>query len=442
MSKPKYLTASYIVRENDPHWQELDRMSFLAKNVFNVANYVIRQAFFPERDRGIAHDKKQRTWVGILNFIRLKEQIRHEYADDYSALPKRVTETCIKAVISMWRSYDAAWSDWAKSPHKYLGQPRPPNYKKPSSDGRAQVLWNQGAIGKRAYSKKGLISLSGCDVSLLPGEHIYEQIRKIENLEPDVPINLHERIVTVKVLPRYDHYLVTITYEINSIPYEHLDPELVMGIDLGVNNLMAITSNKTGFKPILVNGRPLKSINQYFNKRRAKLMSKLPAKQYASKRLAGLYKTRSRRVKDYLHNASKLVVKRAIEAGIGVIVIGKNKHWKQNAQMGKRNNQTFLSIPHSQLMNMIEYKAQLAGIIVIRQEESYTSKCSFLDKESIQKHPKYMGRRVKRGLFRTSTGHFINADVNASYNIIKKAVPKAFANGIEDVAVHPILISV
>lgn len=442
MTALNYLTESYIIRLNDPRWQELDRLSFLAKNVFNVANYLIRQAFFADHKQGIAHDKKQRSWNRLLNFIRLKELIRSEYRDDYSALPKRVTETCIKAVISMWRGYDAAWFDYDKYPHKYLGEPRPPHYKTPGTSGRAQVLWNQEAVGKRIYDKYGLIALSGCDVTLETGQHIYDQIRNIEGLEPDAYVNLRDRMAVVKVSPRNDHYLVTITYAINPVPYDHLDPAQVMGIDLGVNNLMAITSNKAGFMPILVNGRPAKSINQYFNKRRAKLQSQLPKDQYSGKGLQRLSRIRARRIKHYLHSASKQVINLAIEQGIGVIVVGQNKNWKQRANMGKRNNQTFLNIPHSQLIDMIEYKAQLAGVEVIRQEESYTSKCSFLDSEPIQKHDQYAGKRIKRGLFRANDGRLINADVNASYNIIRKAVPNAFVNGIEDVAVHPALISV
>ena len=342
----------------------------------------------------------------------------------------------------MWRGYDASWFDWKQSPHKYMGEPRIPRYKKVGNAGRAQILWNQEAVSKLAYKKHGVIRLSGCDVSVVPGQHIYDQIRKVEALAPDDVINLRDRIAVVKVSPRYDHYLVTITYQISSVPYEHLDPTQVMGIDLGVNNLMAITSNKTGFKPILVNGRPLKSTNQYFNKKRARLQSKLPEKQFSSKRLQHLHRTRLRRIKDYLHVASKPAVDMAIDEGIGVIVIGQNKNWKQGANMGKRNNQTFLSIPHRQLIEMMTYKAQLAGIQVICHEESYTSKCSFLDGESIQKHETYAGRRVKRGLFKTSDGRLINADVNASYNIMRKVVPNAFVNGIEGVAVHPTLISV
>lgn len=443
MSKPEFLTESYMVHRGDAKWHALDGMSYLAKNVFNSANYLIRQAFFADYHNGqLQHDKKHRTWVKLLNFIRLKEKLRRAYADAYSALPKRVSETCIKSVISMWRGYDAAWSDWQKNPSKYLGEPRIPRYKTKGETGRAEVLWNQEAVSKRAYKKQGVISLSGCDVMLETGSYVYDRIRSLEDLTPNTDINFRQRIAVVKASPRVDHYLVTITYLVNPKPVESLDPTQVMGIDLGVNNLMAITSNKAGFTPILVNGRPLKSINQYFNKRRAKLQSKLPEEQFSSKRLRRLHRTRSRQIKDYLHRVSKRIVSMAVDNEIGIIVIGQNKQWKQRINIGKRNNQTFLHIPHSQLIEMVRYKAHLVGIEVICQDESYTSKCSFLDDEPIQKHAAYAGKRIKRGLFKTQQGSLINADVNASYNIIKKAFPNAFANGIEDVAVHPILIAV
>ncbi|WP_372365040.1 IS200/IS605 family accessory protein TnpB-related protein [Candidatus Uabimicrobium sp. HlEnr_7] len=126
-----------------------------------------------------------------------------------------------------------------------------------------------------------------------------------------------------------------------------------------------------------------------------------------------------------------------VEKSIGTLVIGKNDDWKQQINIGKRNNQNFVSIPHSQFVNQLTYKAQLAGIEVLIQEESYTSKCSFLDSEPIKKHQNYLGRRVKRGLFRPKQNILFNADINGAANIIRKAIPNAFANGIEGIVVFP-----
>lgn len=125
-----------------------------------------------------------------------------------------------------------------------------------------------------------------------------------------------------------------------------------------------------------------------------------------------------------------------VNEGIGTLVIGKNPEWKQEVNMGSRNNQNFVQIPHARFIQMLSYKAQLVGIRVLITEESYTSKCSFLDSEPIGKHERYMGKRVKRGLFRSAMGHYINADVNGAYNIIRKVAPKIF-KGVEGIVVHP-----
>src|SRR5205085_797445 len=146
---------------------------------------------------------------------------------------------------------------------------------------------------------------------------------------------------------------------------------------------------------------------------------------------------RNRRIKTALHRCSRLIIDTLVKAGIGTLVIGKNDGWKQQVNLGRRTNQNFVSIPHAQFIDMLTYKAQLVGIRVIVTEESYTSKCSFLDLEDICKHETYAGKRIKRGLFRAADGHTIHADVNGSYNILRKVVPNAFANGIGAAVVQP-----
>ena len=436
-----YLTESYTLRNTDPQWDECERMRYLAKNIYNATTYVLRQAFFADAKRGIAWDHDSRMWTKLLN-NSLSKLIRKEYPDAYHAVPNRVVKGVVRSVVGNWKGFKQARQDWIKHPYKYMGEPRAPRYKPTGNTGRAVCIWNDHkSVSKPACNQYSIIQMSGCDISVRLGDHVYDCIREIEGLTPDTPIEFWQRIAHIRLIPQGSSYTFEVVYTVIPKPYDGLNPAFVMGIDLGVNNLMAITSNKSGFQPILVNGRPVKSINQYFNKKRAKLQSKLPEGQYSSKRLKRLYRIRSRRIKDYLHTASKWVVNTAIDEGIGVIVIGQNKNWKQRANMGKRNNQTFLSIPHRQLIEMVQYKAKLAGIEVICQEESYTSKCSFLDLEPIQKHGKYAGRRVKRGMFVASSGQQLNADVNASYNIIRKAVLNAFANGIEDVAVYPLAIA-
>jgi putative transposase len=140
-----------------------------------------------------------------------------------------------------------------------------------------------------------------------------------------------------------------------------------------------------------------------------------------------------------MHTASRRVIDHLVDRSIGTLVIGYNPNWKQQVRIGRVNNQKFVSIPHAMLVDMLTYKAELAGMKVVLQEESYTSKCSFLDREYPQKREQYAGRRIHRGLFRAGDETLVNADVNGSYNIIRKAFPKAF-EGIEGVVVHPVRV--
>jgi putative transposase len=439
-SKTHYLTESYFVASSDSRWQELDRMAWLSKNIYNAANYLLRHAFFKDRKAGIERKLGERYWTRYLNYAFLYREVRKNYPQDYYALPKRVANETIKLLLQDWTSYDEAHTDWEQHPYKYYSEPRIPHYKKRAEAGRCETTWEKTAIHKGVYHKNGLISLSGCNVLLETGEHIYERIRQIEGLADNISVNLYEYLVEIRLVPRVNDYELELIYGVTPKESLILEQNFVAGIDLGVNNLMTITSNKVGFQPLIVNGRPLKSLNQFFNKRCSHLKSQLPEGQFSSKAIKHLQQIRNRRIKDYLHTVSKLVIENSVKQGIGVLVIGRNLKWKQQVKMGKANNQTFVNIPFRQLINMLIYKAKLVGIKVILVEENYTSKCSFLDGETPKKHEIYAGKRVKRGLFCSGNGRLINADVNASYNIIKKAFPNAFAEGIEDAAVHPVLL--
>ena len=164
--------------------------------------------------------------------------------------------------------------------------------------------------------------------------------------------------------------------------------------------------------------------------------------QNNTKRLKKLEYNRLNKVGDYMHKATRYIINYCVENNIGTIVIGHNNGWKQNINMGKKNNQNFVQIPFNMLIEKIQYKAKLIGINVIRNNESYTSKCSFLDNEEIKHHDKYLGKRIKRGLFKSKNGILINADVNGSYNILKKVFPNAFTvDGIQGAQLHSIRIN-
>ena len=151
---------------------------------------------------------------------------------------------------------------------------------------------------------------------------------------------------------------------------------------------------------------------------------------------------RNRKIRDVMHKISSAVIAYAMNNEIDTIVIGHNNGWKQSVDIGKKNNQNFVQIPFNMLINQIYYKGQEYGINVVKQEESYTSKCSFLDNETIEEHETYLGKRIKRGIFRTANGTLIHADLNASYNIMKKAIPEAFVNGIEGIGLYPGSLSI
>jgi putative transposase len=192
-----------------------------------------------------------------------------------------------------------------------------------------------------------------------------------------------------------------------------------------MNNICAVTSNV--HRPYLVNGRAIKSINQKYNKQIAGLQSETKKSQnkFKSKELNRLYSKRGDKLSNEIHKITDFIVKSILMNKIDYVVIGYNKEWKQNINLGKRTNQNFVQIPFSKILNHLTYKLQLNGIEVHLQEESYTSKCSYFDNEAIKKHMTYKGNRTKRGLFITSRGIKINADVNGSLNIHRKFILKA-----------------
>jgi putative transposase len=238
--------------------------------------------------------------------------------------------------------------------------------------------------------------------------------------------------------------VVEVVYEREPIPAA-VDPALCAGIDIGLNNLAALTANKAGFVPRIVNGRPVKLINQCYNKRKAELQHKLGASG-TTRQMERLTANRTRQIDHYLHTASRRIIDLLAAEGIGTLCIGKNPLWKQEVNMGKRNNQNFVSVPHARFVEMLTYKAELVGIQVRLTEESYTSKASFLDADPLPVYgtaaPPFSGKRVKRGLYRAANGRRINADVNGSYNTIRKVLPDSFGQRIAGTAVCPIRLPV
>ena len=290
-----------------------------------------------------------------------------------------------------------------------------PNYLKKDT-GRFVVTYTNQAISKKSL-KEGVIKLSKVDA---------------------VFFSKKDNIQQVRIIPKNNIIVVEVLYKVEDAD-NLADNERYASGDLGVNNLITLGSNV--IKPIIINGKPLKSISQYYNKKVAKLKSELKNGKKPSRRIKSLTDKRNNKIKDYLHKSSTIVVNHLISNDLNTLIIGKNKGWKQDINIGKRNNQSFVQIPHAVFISMLEYKCKLRGINTVITEESYTSKCSFLDDEGIKKQTIYKGERVKRGLFKSSDGSLINADLNGSLNILRKVVGNFNYNPIE-VCSTPTVITV
>lgn len=280
------------------------------------------------------------------------------------------------------------------------------------------------SISKYCVAKKlrvGLKEKIATKLNSMLKENLYDKVFTQEKLSPQI-----ENYIKIKPegedLAHFNRLLLEISLPLQPVQtpaqMNKLNYSRVAGIDIGLDNLASITSNHTNLKPVLINGRPLKSINQYYNKKRAQLSSHLKEKK-TSRRLEKLTQKRNNIVDDYLHKSSRYIIDLLLSHQIGTLVIGKNDGWKQKINIGKKNNQNFVFLPHAEFIKKLQYKAVLAGIRVLIQEESYTSKCSFLDFEAIKKHKKYLGKRISRGIFKSKEGIKLNADTNASASVIR-----------------------
>ena len=393
------LVEQHVIKGTDPRYTAIDQASFASKNLYNAANYEIRQAFI-----------QQGVYLCYEEMHRLMKT--HEA---YKALPRKVSQQVLRLLHKNWVSFFAAIKAWKADPSPFLGRPKLPKYKD-KQQGRNILIYTIQALSKPALAR-GRVLPSGLSI---------------------VIETKHQNVDQVRIIPRQGYYVVEVIYEQTETQAD-VDPSLYAGVDIGINNLATLTSNKAGFIPRIVNGRPVKSINQYYNKRKADPQSILKDTRFTV-RMERMTRKRTRRIDHYLHTASRRIIDLLLVEGIGTLVIGKNPNWKQECTIGKRNNQNFVNIPHARFIDMLSYKAKLVGIAVMVTEESYTSKCSFLDMEPIGKHEQYLGKRVKRGLFRSADGRHINADVNGSYNIVRKVAPDAFEQGSRGCVVHPVLL--
>ncbi len=375
--------------------QQLIDLSYASKNLYNCATFIMRQNFIKNHK--------------IINYGIMDKIIKRDYPEIYKGLPAQSSQQTLRLVEKNWKSFFKSNQEYKKNPDKFKGRPKLPKYKDKEKGLNIVIFTNQQC------------KLKGNQIHFPKKAGLSELNTTVDNLQQ------------VRIIPKYQHFVIEVVYK-KEVSNEKLTHDNVLGIDLGLNNLATLVSNQPDVHPMLINGKPLKSINQYFNKKKAKLMSFIGDKG-TSHSIGRLSKKRHQKIDDYLHKASRNIIDYAVETNSGLIIVGENKHWKQEINIGKKNNQNFVSIPYDKFKAMIEYKAEEKGIDIIFTEESYTSKSSHLDNDPLPVYKKgeshiFTGKRVSRGLYRWSKG-IINADLNGAIGIIKKVVPEALDSLIE-----------
>ena len=367
--------------------KEMIRLCSESKNLYNRCNFFLRQWWFTN----IAELQKDPnySWQPMPVMGQMVKNV--ENLDCYKNLHNTKTaKQTIRKCLTDWTNFKKTLSAYKKNPSKFIRKPHPPGYK----EKLAQVIFYNETIKKKP-ARNGIIE---------PTNTLFS-------------IKSNRGFRQVVISPKTFGFVIEVQYEMSEKEKEtthekqhvKLDKSHVCCIDMGVNNLCAISSDQ--HPPLLVNGRIVKAFNQWYNKN--------PCKRNSKKRYW--------RLENYFHHVSNLVVTNCLKHGIGRIIIGLNAGWKQESEMGRKGNQTFQSIPFFRLQQKIKYKAEAAGIEVVFTEEAYTSQASFLDRDPIPAYckeakPVMTGSRIKRGLYRSKNGTLVNADVNGSANIGRKVM--------------------
>ena len=383
---------------------EIIRLCQLSKELYNRCNYLMRKAWFNQQYLKL----RQLPDINIL----VQET---KGLDCYRNLHNtKIAAQTIRKVLTDWSNYKRALKAYGKDTSKFIRCPKPPGYK----NKMAQVIFFSETI-KGGRSKKQSVSITPTNECFsIPCDKIYKQV-----------------IIT----PKTFGFMIDVQYDTNEqknkklylkTSEKTLDKNKVCTIDIGLNNLCAITLDQK--RPILVNGRIIKSINQWYNK--------CPTSKNRSRK-------RYFRLENYFHHVSKMIVENCIKYRIGKIIIGKNNGWKQNINIGKKNNQAFCYVPIYILLEKIKYKAEIVGIEVIFTEEAYTSKASFYDNDLLPERkkdvvePVFSGKRKYRGLYITKDGFALNADINGSLNIGRKVIPEFLGIGDRSLTARPVIIN-
>ena len=396
------ITEIHQIRPNHKLYSICDELCFKSKNLYNAALFEFRQSYFDKEVDTL-------TWQNINRIFNQSNQF------DYRELPSKVSNAVLKKLGNNISSF---WSLVKKSDYdRKVGLPKYLH----KTDGRFIVEFNkQTFVNKRDDDNNLIICKSSLDLRIPTKAEKPQQVR---------------------IIPKVGCYLIEVIYEIKeNKPKQN---QRVAAIDLGLNNLATVVTND-GDNPILISGKKIKAINQYYNKMTSKHKSLLPNNIFTSKSLDRLWLKRNSKISYEMHKITKFLANYFDERDVSKVIIGHNSDWKNGINLGKRNNQNFVNIPYTKFINQLTYKCQLLGITVITREESYTSKASFLDYDEIPNYgdeeiPKFSGKRIKRGLYRSTTRK-INADVNGAYNIMAKENPNYIIGNRKQLSFNPILI--
>ena len=400
------------IKQNHEYYPMFCDFTHKSKNLYNHANFLVREEFI-KNDKWLRYGELDKLLKVDLEF------------DDYKQMPTaQSAQQTLRLLEKDWKSFFASIKDWSKQKEKYFGRPKLPKYK-PKKGKHILILTNQ-----NVKLKNGKL----CFPKVFCGFMIKPRFVELENF-----VSFQQ----VRVIPSFQSFTVELVYQIEIPDVPLWDNGKYISVDIGLDNLATVVNN-VGLQPVILNGKGLKSMNQYYNKKishNREVAKKKNAKDYTN-RMAFLTRKRNHKIEDCIHKASRYLIDYALSNDFHTIVIGKNKEWKQKSCMSKKVNQSFVGIPHAKFIEMVQYKAQNVGLTVILTEESYTSGTSFLDGEEPTKENYNKVRRIKRGLFVSNNGIKINADINGAYQIMKKVFPNAFADGIEGVALHPVRVNI
>ena len=406
--------VKFNIKKNHVDYNYIKQQLIESKEIYNYANYIIRQIFFkkskkhqfsfdfvdeyPElKDLFIQYIEEDKQFTSLFNKIIRKFAKLKEFS-----VNTKIVHSIIRKLNSDWDSYWALFN--LVKNNQYDKSINIPKYKK---------QYNLVEYGNQVLSKKKLkLGFIGTDKM--------KQGFKLADSHKDLNCK------SFRIFHKNNNFVCELIYE-KEINDQAGSTDKVASIDLGLENLFTVAFNYNK-KGISFKGTKLKSTNQYFNKEKAKLQSLLPKNKYCSKRILHLFYKREEQLRNVIGFYSNRLMELLVNEGISTLVIGHNKGWKDKISIGKVNNQNFVSVPFSKIIDIIKYKAEDLGIKCIEQEESYTSKASFIDNDNIpilhendNKKYTFSGKRISRNLYQTKDNKIIDADLNGALNIMKKA---------------------